>query len=98
MGFNVEIFNFVSIKFKTIVHYDIIFQQSNFTSADHNILINTNVLHLGEHSLGFCYFTIIYNLFVVVKVYFAYDNFFVYGSEQHIYLTLCLLRGKPKRP
>jgi len=31
--FNVEIFNFVFIEFKTIVHYDIIFQQSSFTSV-----------------------------------------------------------------
>ncbi len=63
-------------------------------------------MHLGEPK--FCCFIVVSNLFVVVKVYFAYvvvkvyfayDNFFVYGSEhQFIYLTLCHKRPKPKRP
>jgi hypothetical protein len=38
-------------------------------------------MHLGEHSPRFCNFIVVSNLFVIVKVYFAYDNFFVYGNE-----------------
>jgi hypothetical protein len=44
MGFIVEIYSYGSTKYKTIVHYDIIFPHSHFTNVDHNIFINTLML------------------------------------------------------